>query len=113
MPYKFSRCFAMQHPRHNELIDFYKNIIGLKPVESDADYAEFDTAPVRLFADQGSEQALIFELIVPDLEKAQQELVAHGCEVVRWEGKGKTCYIRDPFGFLFNVWEDPGAFASE
>lgn len=113
MRYKFSRCFAMEHPRNKELIDFYSKIIGLTPVDSGAEYAEFDTAPVRLFADEGPEQAFIFELIVPDLEKAREDLVSHGCEVVRWEGKGKTCYIRDPFGFLFNIWEDPEAFAAE
>ena len=110
MPFKFSRCFAMEHPQYKEMIEFYKNVIGLNLIEGGTGQVEFDTAPVRLFVDEGSGQALIFELLVPNLERAREELEANGCEIVRWEGKGKTCYARDPFGFMFNVWEDPGAF---
>ncbi len=47
---------------------------------------------------------------MPDLEAARDQLVAKGCEVVSWEGKGEDCYIRDPFGFMFNLWEEPEAF---
>jgi hypothetical protein len=47
---------------------------------------------------------------VPDLEEAKQELLATGCTVMRWDGLGKSCYMRDPFGFTFNVFEDKGAF---
>jgi len=25
--------------------------------------------------------------------------------VVKWEGKGNDCYMRDPFGLVFNLWE--------
>ena len=45
------------------------------------------------------------ELFVEDLEQARDELLAQGCEVVRWRGKGRDCYIRDPFGVTYNLWE--------
>ena len=112
MPYKFSRCFAMEHPQSDELVEFYRDKIGLKIASRGPDQVEFDTAPVRLFVDSGPGPKLIFELLVPDLEGAREDLLAKGCEIVRWEGKGKTCYVRDPFGFMFNVWEDPQAFES-
>jgi catechol 2,3-dioxygenase-like lactoylglutathione lyase family enzyme len=110
MPYKFSRCFAMEHPQSEELIAFYHEKIGLTLVHSDSEQVEFDAAPVRLFVDKSEKQTLIFELLVPDLEAARKDLVAKGCQIIRWEGKGKTCYVRDPFGFVFNVWEEPDAF---
>lgn len=41
-------------------------------------------------------------------------LLAHpevkGCQVVVWEGGGKPCYMRDPYGFVFNLWEAPEEF---
>ncbi len=40
-----------------------------------------------------------------DLEAARQELVANGCKVLRWRGKGQDCYIEDPFGVIYNIWE--------
>jgi len=42
---------------------------------------------------------------VADLDKARNELMEKGCMVVTWEGKGNPCYMRDPFGFVFNLWE--------
>jgi len=42
---------------------------------------------------------------VTDLDKARNELMEKGCMVVTWEGKGNPCYMRDPFGFVFNLWE--------
>ena len=112
MRYKFSRCFALEHPKAEELIRFYRDEIGLEVVEESDEHVEFKTSPARLFANRGEgmQTAFIFELIVEDLGKARADLLAKGCEIVRWEGKGKTCFVRDPFGFVFNVWEDPGAF---
>ena len=47
----------------------------------------------------------VMELFVEDLEKAREILVANGCKVLRWRGKGQDCYIQDPFGVIFNIWE--------
>ena len=102
----------MEHPQSEELVRFYRDQIGLEVVKSDVAQVEFNTAPVRLFVDHGSNRALIFELLVPNLIEARQDLIDKGCEILRWEGRGKTCYVRDPFGFVFNVWEDPSAFES-
>ncbi|MEE9443003.1 MAG: VOC family protein [candidate division Zixibacteria bacterium] len=110
MPYKFSRCIAMQHPAEKQVLEFYRNVIGLEVVGEGPDGVELNADPYRLFLDGREPRELIMELIVPDLEKAREELVAAGCRVIRWEGKGKCCYIRDPFGQLFNIWEDPDAF---
>lgn len=102
----------MEHAQSDELVAFYRDKIGLKIIEADSEQAEFDTAPTRLFVNNGPGPKLLFELLVPDLESAREDLLAKGCEIVRWEGRGKTCYVRDPFGFVFNVWEDPQAFES-
>ena len=45
---------------------------------------------------------------VPD--NVVQELLEAGCQLIRWEGKGGCCYMQDPFGFMFNLFEEPGAF---
>jgi predicted enzyme related to lactoylglutathione lyase len=45
------------------------------------------------------------ELFVDDLEAAKQVLLANGCKVLRWKGKSQDCYIEDPFGVRFNIWE--------
>ena len=51
-------------------------------------------------------QGPVLELFVDDLEAARQELVANGCKVLRWRGKGQDCYIQDAFGVIYNIWEE-------
>jgi hypothetical protein len=48
----------------------------------------------------------VSELFVDDLDQARQNLVANGCKVLRWRGKGQDCYIEDPFGVIYNIWEE-------
>ena len=45
------------------------------------------------------------ELFVDDLEAAKRFLTDNGCKIIRWEGLGKDCYIEDPFGLRFNIWQ--------
>jgi catechol 2,3-dioxygenase-like lactoylglutathione lyase family enzyme len=92
------------------MVSFYRDIMGLQIAHEHPESAEIIAGPVRLFLDQRPNTNVIFEFLVPDLETAKKELVEHGCEVVRWEGKGGCCYLRDPFGMLFNLYEEPRAF---
>jgi predicted enzyme related to lactoylglutathione lyase len=87
---------------------FYKNVIGFEENgESDMAAAEFITGSSRIFLDEG-DTALgpILEFVVSDAEAAKEKLLQAGCQVVRWEGKGKCCYMCDPFGFVFNLWQE-------
>jgi catechol 2,3-dioxygenase-like lactoylglutathione lyase family enzyme len=111
MPYKLSQCVAIHTPEQQKAVSFYTDILGLPNKGKAGSTIEFSDGNIRIFVDQDSNSEAVFELIVPDLEKAKAELLAHGCEVVRWNGKGQDCYIRDPFGVLFNLWEDPAPFS--
>jgi catechol 2,3-dioxygenase-like lactoylglutathione lyase family enzyme len=93
------------------MIDFYKNVLKLKLVGQESGLVEFSGDPISMFVDRNDSPDIVLELVVPDAEKAKAELVSAGCEVICWEGKGKDCYIRDPFGIMFNIWEDPKAFS--
>jgi predicted enzyme related to lactoylglutathione lyase len=110
MPYKFSKCIACQTTDYERAIEFYQNVLGFDIVERHEDYVEVKAEQNRLFLAKSDTPCKIHELIVPDLEAARDALVANGCEVVIWKGKGKDCFIRDPFGFMLNLWEDVEAF---
>jgi catechol 2,3-dioxygenase-like lactoylglutathione lyase family enzyme len=87
---------------------FYERIMGLKePAQSNVDEVEFQTNHNAIFLIPGNKNlGPIMELVVNNLHEAKVHLVGNGCEIVRWEGKGKDCYVRDPFGMVFNVWEE-------
>ena len=86
-------------------MQFYHEVLGLRIAEMGKDWARFDTGAVNLFITEGKSLGPITEFKVADLDKARNELMEKGCMVVTWEGKGNPCYMRDPFGFVFNLWE--------
>jgi len=97
---------AVRTDRYQKALDFYSKVLGFINRSDDPDLGDFDAAPLNMFVIQDSElEGLIHELFVEDLEKAREELVNNGCEVIRWHGKGQDCYIRDPFGVIYNLWE--------
>ena len=44
--------------------------------------------------------------VVDDVEAARELLEHNGCKVLHWEGAGKACFIEDPFGVRFNLWQN-------
>ncbi|MFQ6008502.1 MAG: VOC family protein [Candidatus Zixiibacteriota bacterium] len=110
MPFKFSRCICLQTPDQEKAVEFYRKVFGLEIAALEGNGVEFKADPCRLFIDKGERLGPIMEFLVPNVEAAKEELLKEGCEIVRWEGKGCCCYMRDPFGFVFNLYEEPESF---
>ncbi len=105
--FKMSSNIAVRHKNFSEAVDFYSNVIGFKNRSSDPDLAEFDADPITLYVLEDDEfSGPVLELFVSDLKEARDHLVKNGCKVLRWRGKGQDCYIRDPFGVIYNIWEE-------
>lgn len=86
--------------------DFYTKILGFRHKPENTTHVDLDADPMNLFIIGDSEiQGPVMELFVDDLEAARELLVQNGCTVLRWKGKGRDCYIQDPFGIRFNIWE--------
>lgn len=110
MLFKFSRCLCLQLPDVDQAVEFYQKVLGLKVVQKEGDTVELDAEPFRLFIDKGQPLGPIMEFLVLNVEAAKDELLKAGCKIVRWEGKDGCCYMSDPFGFIFNLYEEPEAF---
>ena len=108
MNYRMSKNIGFQVNDLEKAKHFYENVLGLKePEKSEVEEVEFQTNHNSIFLMSGNENlGPIMEVVVEDLEEAKQHLVENGCEIVRWNGKGRDCYVRDPFGMVFNVWEE-------
>jgi catechol 2,3-dioxygenase-like lactoylglutathione lyase family enzyme len=110
MPFKFSNCLCMQVPDIDRVVSFYHRILGLKVTFREKDSAELEAGPFRLFLDRGTQMGPVMEFLVPDLAKAKEELLQADCEIIRCNEEEEGCYIRDPFGFILNLYEQPEAF---
>ncbi len=107
MQFKFSRNTAIPANDPEAALAFYQGVLGM-PVKEFPEGKQIQGGAIDIFIDiQDMPAPLVLELNVEDLEAARAHLVQHGCEVLRWEGLGKPCLVRDPFGLVYNVWQDP------
>jgi catechol 2,3-dioxygenase-like lactoylglutathione lyase family enzyme len=110
MEFTMSPNVAVRTSRFPDAVEFFSSVLGFTNRSSDPALGDHDASPLNLFVIEDDEvRGPVMELFVDDLEDAREELLAHGCEVIRWRGKGQDCYIRDPFGVIFNLWEKQGA----
>jgi catechol 2,3-dioxygenase-like lactoylglutathione lyase family enzyme len=106
MMFRMSPNVAVRTERLSEAVEFYSQVLGFENRSVDPDLADLDANPLRLFVIEDQEfRGPVMELFVDNLEKARETLVANGCQVIRWRGKGQDCYVKDPFGVIFNIWE--------
>lgn len=107
MKFRMSPNVAVRTKQISDAVDFYQNILGFANRSNDPELANLDANPLTIFVDRDDEfPGPILELFVDDLEKAREVLVTNGCKILRWRGKGQDCYIQDPFGVIFNLWEE-------
>ena len=107
MKFRMSPNVSVRTDQFAEAFRFYNQVIGFEIRSQGDTTADLDASPLTLFIDDDRElEGPVMELFVDDLEAAREELVANGCKVLRWKGKGQDCYIQDPFGVRFNIWEE-------
>ncbi|WP_270180779.1 VOC family protein [Alkalihalobacillus sp. CinArs1] len=107
MKYELSKNIGLQVKNVAEAKRFYEKVFGFKHQEhSTVNEVEFKSDHNHIFLIDGEENlGPVLELEVESLEEARNDLLKNGCKIIRWEGKGKDCYIQDPYGMTFNIWE--------
>ncbi len=105
MKYTLSHCLCIETPHSTEAARFYQDVFGMEFSTQDGDSIELRSGERLLSIDRSQTHKTIFEFYVDDLEAARKDLEEKGCQVVRWEGIGKPCYMSDPFGNIFNLYQ--------
>ena len=105
MTYKLSHCICIETPDSEAAALFYQDVFGMEFSMKEGNSIELKSGDRLLYFENAQEHRTIFEFTVDDLMAARTELEGKGCTVLRWEGKGKPCYMRDPFGNLFNLYQ--------
>ena len=83
---------------------FYTEVLGFATTMSSEKLVGFETGAIQLFVETGdAPHAPVFELLVDDVAAAKERLIAAGCAVIEEDPSVPRCYVRDPFGYVFNV----------
>ena len=101
---KLGRNLAFGVPDKERATAFYRDVIGMS-VEQKADsYVGLNGGPMTIYVCEDDVQVPAFELVVEDVQAATQFLLENGCTLAPDIHPGEV-FVRDPFGYLFNVYK--------
>jgi hypothetical protein len=58
---------------------------------------------INLYIERGPALGPVLEVTVKNVEDAKRQLAAAGCAIVKDEPEFPRCYVRDPFGLIYNL----------
>jgi len=82
---------------------FYESVLGLPVTHRSESLVGFETGAFCLYVEKGKEHGPVFEFLVSDVQATKRALVAAGCTVEEEDASIPRCYIRDPYGIVFNI----------
>jgi catechol 2,3-dioxygenase-like lactoylglutathione lyase family enzyme len=100
-----SRDVLIQTDKLDEAIHFYKSVLGLRVTHQSETLVGFETGSFCLYVDKAPAYGPVFEFCVADFQAAKKKLIAAGCRLENEDPSVPRCYMRDPFGLIFNLAE--------
>jgi predicted enzyme related to lactoylglutathione lyase len=104
--FKLSPNVAVQTQDITSAREFYSNILKFSIKNDTGTEVEFKSGDSCFYVMESKKNNTVLEFFVNDLETAKNHLLENGCKIIKWKGKGKDCYMEDPFGVVFNLWEE-------
>jgi catechol 2,3-dioxygenase-like lactoylglutathione lyase family enzyme len=105
--FKSSRDIILRTEKWSEAIAFYGSVLGLPVAYQEATLVGFESGSFRVYVEKGKEHGPVFEFLVADVAAAKRRLLDAGCTVVEEDPSVPRCYLRDPFGLVFNIGRAP------
>ena len=101
--FQSTREVILRTSQWRRALSFYETVLALPVVYRGDTIVGFETGAFRLYVEEGSAHAPVFELSAPDFAAARMKLLAAGCTVIEEDRAAPRCYLQDPFGFVFNL----------
>jgi predicted enzyme related to lactoylglutathione lyase len=102
-----SRDVIIRTDAWTNAIHFYASVLGLPVTYQSETLIGFETGSFCLYVEKGNGHGPVFEFLVTDVEAAKKQLIASGCTVQEENATIPRCYLRDPFGIVFNIGQAP------
>ena len=101
--YRSSRDVILRTSHWNQAREFYESVLGFKVVAETGTIFRVETGAIRLFVEKGEPHGPVFDFLVSDVQAAKNRLLAAGCTLVEENPSIPRCYLRDPYGLVFNL----------
>jgi catechol 2,3-dioxygenase-like lactoylglutathione lyase family enzyme len=103
MANSFGKDILIQAPEPKKAAAFYVDHLGFEISDESPELISLRGPNINLYIEPGPTLGPVLEVTVDSVEAARLRLVKCGCEVVKNEPEFPRCYVRDPFGLIYNL----------
>ena len=82
---------------------FYVQQLGFEITDETPNMISLHGKHINFFIEPGSALGPVLEVTVDNVEAAKLRLAKSGCVIVKDEPDFPRCYIKDPFGLIYNL----------
>ena len=103
MANSFGTDILIQAPDPKSAAAFYVQQLGFEITGETPNMMSLHGKHINLFIERGPVLGGVLEVTVDNVEEAKARLVKNGCEIVKDEPDFPRCYVKDPFGLIYNL----------
>jgi predicted enzyme related to lactoylglutathione lyase len=100
---KFGTDIIIQAEDPKRAAAFYVEQLGFAITDETPNLISLLGPHINLFIERGPALGPVLEITVDNVEDAKARLISQGCEIVKDEPDFPRCYVKDPFGLIYNL----------
>ncbi len=105
MSNSFGTDILIQAEDPKKAANFYVAELGFEISDEAPNMISIHGKNMNLFIERGPALGPVLEVTVKNVEKSKRDLVKKGCVIVKDEPEFPRCYVRDPYGLIYNLSE--------
>ena len=103
MANSFGADILIQAEDPKNAASFYVQQLGFKITDETPRMISLEGQHINLIIERGPALGPVFEVTVESVEEAKIRLEKNGCAIVKDEPDFPRCYLKDPFGLIYNL----------
>ena len=103
MANSFGTDILIQAPDPKKAARFYVEQLGFEITDNNPKMMGLHGKHISLFIEPGPPLGPVLEVTVDSVEQAKLRLLKNGCEIVKDEPDFPRCYVKDPYGLIYNL----------
>jgi Glyoxalase-like domain len=103
MTNSFGTDVLIQAQNPKSAASWYAEHLGFEVTGETPQMVSLHGQHINLFIERGPALGPVLEVTVGSVEEAKRRLVKVGCEIIKDEPDFPRCYVKDPFGLIYNL----------
>jgi catechol 2,3-dioxygenase-like lactoylglutathione lyase family enzyme len=103
MSNSFGKDILIQAQDLKKAASFYVDHLGFEITGDEPHMISLHGRNINLFIEKGPALGPVLEVTVDSVEAARLRLMKNGCEVIKDEPDFPRCYVKDPYGLIYNL----------